>query len=96
MNDGCDEKATGGRKSSPHCGCCNPGECCPTEPAGGAGGSGGFGWRTAVFVVIVLLAAFVVAHALLANRAPKADSPSEACASSASVSGFLRPCRENV
>jgi hypothetical protein len=92
MKDGCDEKAAGGRKSSAHCGCCDPGECCPTDPASGAGRSGGPGWRTVVFVAIVLLAAFVAAHALLANRAPKADSPSgsEAGAAARSAVAMLR------
>lgn len=58
-------------------GCCDPGECCPPSSTDGAPGvAAGRGWKTIVFVVVMLLAAGVTARSLLTRRPGRADTSS--------------------
>ena len=60
--------------------------CCDSSSQGNdvccsSGSGGGKGWKTAVFIVVILLAGAVAAHALLTERSKTASVSGEAAAS---------------
>ncbi len=67
MNDRFDENAPGKSDAGANS-CCGCAGGCGTGATSGK--TGRSGWRTVVFAILALLAAFIIVQALLANRTP--------------------------